>query len=499
MSACGQRAAKCATLCLVLAVAVYGARGAGEDAAAGAEDWIEEDWRDDDGEAVYEDDDVDFGEFVIEDDEGVKWVEDDYEDDDVEYEFVSEDLVDDDGFAVEASEGEAEGEKREEAVESVEVASTEESAEKGGEKVGGDGPLTSSASDTDASTTEAGDAVDSTVGSSDGMKPIDTEDSESADASGESAIGEEDVVAAESETISVADNNSKTRSGAEEKVVQSDAEEVVVEEMDPSDRAAEAKKRVEEVLGEMVEDAELAMADDRTSDLAFRLFRLAAVLGHSGAMATVSSLFLTGDIGVKRDLPSALRYLHLGTSHGQPDAHATLAFLHASGLADRYGVEKSEAKALLYWTFAAETGSIVAEISLGYRYLMGRGVEKSCQTAARYYVRAARAIATDPRFIPSLKNFLSARPPLPKGLTTEGRLRLTEENLAAAGGPHIAAAGGGGGGGDDAELLDFYRHSAAHGNLDSLTTLAGLQLFGWFIRLVPCFRSGHPFVLEIGR
>lgn len=502
MSACGWCAAKRATLCLVLAVAVYGARNAGVDAAVGADDWIEEDWREGDGEAVYkfdEGDGVGDGESAIEDAEVVEWVEDDDGDDDLEYELVSVDLVDDDGFVVKDSEGKAKGEKREEAVEVVEGENSEENAVIGGQKVEDEGPPTSSASEANSSTKETGDAIGSTGDSTEGIKPIDTDDSESTEASEVSAMGEEDVVAVDSETIGVADNNSEIRSGAKVKVVQSDAEEAVAEEMDHSDRATEAKKRVETVLDEMVEDAELAMADGRSSDSAFRLFRLAAVLGHSGAMASVSSLLLTGDIGLKRDLPSALRYLHLGTSHGQPDAHATLAFLHASGLADRYGVEKSEAKALLYWTVAAETGSIVAEVSLGYRYLMGRGVERSCQNAARFYDRAARAIATDSRFIPSLKNFLSARPPLPKGLTTEGHLRLTEENLAAAVGPGIAAAGGGGGGGRDAELVDFYRHSAAHGDADSLTTLAGLQLFGWFIRLFPTSRSGHVLLWEIGR
>jgi SEL1 protein len=213
---------------------------------------------------------------------------------------------------------------------------------------------------------------------------------------------------------------------------------------------------------------------------------------------------------VRRDIESGARFLRHAADAGQPDAQAGLAFLHATGIAERYGVEKNSGKALVYWNLAAETGSVVAQIALGYRHLVGHGVPKSCAEAARHYRLAARAIATDPRHVPSLENFLVAQPPLPTGLTNEQNLRFEEKDVDAAFADRVDTSGDIGGaddrdddvgdgydmrsrGGqdqpsepfdeplpnvDDTELVEYYRMTAAHGDPSALTVMGGLNLFG---------------------
>jgi TPR repeat protein len=244
------------------------------------------------------------------------------------------------------------------------------------------------------------------------------------------------------------------------------ADEEPAEEYKPYESSS---RSFDDILENYVEDAEYMMTYERDTAGALRFFRIAAVLGHTGAMATVGTLLSSGDVHIPRDMSAGVRFLRMAAAHGQPDAQATLASLYASGIADRHGVEKNNGKALLYWTLAAETGSVVAEAALGYRYLHGVGVQKNCETASRYYQRAAMVVGTDPRHSPTLEKFLTMRPPLPTGLTTEGRVRLSDDAIAQAPAGSRSS---------DNELLEYYRHSAAHGDVESLTTVAGLQLFG---------------------
>lgn len=225
-----------------------------------------------------------------------------------------------------------------------------------------------------------------------------------------------------------------------------------------------------DVANEYVEEAEHVLLHQRDSQSALRLFRFAAILGHPGAMSTVGSLLASGDGDVPRDMNKAIQFFRMALSKGHPDAHASMAFLHASGVADRFGVEKNSAKALLHWTIAAEAGSVQAQMALGYRYMHGISTSKSCVAAARYYRRAARAVAFDSRNMPSLESFLTSRPPLPSSLTSEVPSRMDDKALN--GGPAVPAAS------SDNELLDYHRHLAVRGNADSLTTMGGLQLFG---------------------
>lgn len=222
-----------------------------------------------------------------------------------------------------------------------------------------------------------------------------------------------------------------------------------------------------DILEEIIEEAEHLVSNQLNSLEGLKRFRLAGLLGHSGALATVAALSLIGDGQIPRDIPSAVRHLNLAAQAGQPDAHALLGSLHASGLADRYGVPKSSARAILYWTVAAESGNIYASTALAFRHLYGIGMEKSCILAARHYRRAARAIATDPRFWPSGSNFVEGKPPLPSDLVGTPVVRLNDTTIN--GENHIES---------DQDIVQFYRHSAERRDHNSRTILGALYYFG---------------------
>jgi SEL1 protein len=59
------------------------------------------------------------------------------------------------------------------------------------------------------------------------------------------------------------------------------------------------------------------------------------------------------------------------------------------------GVNSSQAKALLYYTFAALGGHHFAQTTMGYRSLMGITVAQSCETALYYYQKAAKKVADE--------------------------------------------------------------------------------------------------------
>jgi SEL1 protein len=72
---------------------------------------------------------------------------------------------------------------------------------------------------------------------------------------------------------------------------------------------------------------------------------------------------------------------------GNATAQAYLAFFYATGYHDVVSID--QAKAQLYFTFAANGGDRGAEMALAYRYWSGIGVSESCQRANAWYGRAA--------------------------------------------------------------------------------------------------------------
>ncbi|PXF44721.1 Protein sel-1-like [Gracilariopsis chorda] len=227
--------------------------------------------------------------------------------------------------------------------------------------------------------------------------------------------------------------------------------------------------QVENLPEQLIELAEREISHRQDGARALKLFRLAGLLGHSGAMSTAAALLLSGESSLKRDVSRAVHHLAVAARAGQPDANALLGFLYASGIADRYGLPKSEAAALLHWGLAAGARNVYSMTALGFRYLHGINVRKSCPMASSYYQRAAQAIATDPRHWPAPQNFLNSKPPLPDGLEDLGRMRLEEDGLVAQ--PR---------GSDDVDIVQYFRHAAKRGDLGAMTALGALHYYGGY-------------------
>ena len=72
---------------------------------------------------------------------------------------------------------------------------------------------------------------------------------------------------------------------------------------------------------------------------------------------------------------------------GNATSQGYLAFFHATGYQNVVAVD--QAKALLYYTFAAHGGDKASQMALGYRYWTGIGVVEDCERAVEWYGAAA--------------------------------------------------------------------------------------------------------------
>lgn len=130
----------------------------------------------------------------------------------------------------------------------------------------------------------------------------------------------------------------------------------------------------------------------------------------------------------------------------------------------------------MHWRIAAGAENSYANLALAFRYKYGLDVPESCDEAAKYYQKAARAVATDPRYYPSPKNFQYGDPPLASSLMNVGRTRLTDDmfrrrgEVRGAGRSNIAA--------EEDEWFHYYTHIAEGGDLHSMTMLGSLLLTG---------------------
>ncbi|PKU33559.1 protein sel-1 hypothetical protein [Limosa lapponica baueri] len=115
-----------------------------------------------------------------------------------------------------------------------------------------------------------------------------------------------------------------------------------------------------------------------------------ADMNHTKAMEKVSYALLFGDY-LKQNIQSSKELLEKLTEEGSPKGQMALGFLYASGL----GVNSSQAKALVYYTFGALGGNLIAHMILGYRYWAGIGVLQSCESALTHYRLVANHVASD--------------------------------------------------------------------------------------------------------
>ncbi|XP_047287632.1 protein sel-1 homolog 1 isoform X3 [Homo sapiens] len=123
---------------------------------------------------------------------------------------------------------------------------------------------------------------------------------------------------------------------------------------------------------------------------AYRYLQKAASMNHTKALERVSYALLFGDY-LPQNIQAAREMFEKLTEEGSPKGQTALGFLYASGL----GVNSSQAKALVYYTFGALGGNLIAHMVLGYRYWAGIGVLQSCESALTHYRLVANHVASD--------------------------------------------------------------------------------------------------------
>ena len=125
----------------------------------------------------------------------------------------------------------------------------------------------------------------------------------------------------------------------------------------------------------------------------------AASEGDALAMAALGTMYLFGqDCLRKRNLTWGVHWLGEAARQGQPDAMATMGFLHSTDvLRDLYnftGLEANRTRARELFEAAAAGGSQYGALALGYRHATGVGYLESCERGSVFYELAAtRAIA----------------------------------------------------------------------------------------------------------
>lgn len=123
----------------------------------------------------------------------------------------------------------------------------------------------------------------------------------------------------------------------------------------------------------------------------YRLLFKAAEADSVEAKVTLAWAKLLGNAWVEQDIPAANFTFHNLAEQGNAAAQMALGFLYSAGI----GVNVSQAKSVVYYTFGAIGGDTYAQIALGYRYYAGISVTTSCDKALDFYKDAAAKVASE--------------------------------------------------------------------------------------------------------
>ena len=160
--------------------------------------------------------------------------------------------------------------------------------------------------------------------------------------------------------------------------------------------ATTARKKDEEVRGKAIKVIDLLQysAELGNTDALYTLARLSIVRFFLKSLLVAcfelrerSSQF-PPNVYFTSDPKLAYTYFATHASlTGNATSQAHLAFFYATGYADTVPVD--QAKAMLYYTFAAQGGHKGAQMALAYRYWSGISTLEDCSRAVEWYEAAA--------------------------------------------------------------------------------------------------------------
>ena len=121
---------------------------------------------------------------------------------------------------------------------------------------------------------------------------------------------------------------------------------------------------------------------------AVRTLEAAASEKNPDAIFLLAEINFYGNFSHPRNYKEAYRrYRELASLSGNSSAQYMLGFMHATGIGD--AVQRDQAKALMYHTFAAKAGDIRSEMTVAYRHHAGIGTPRDCNEAVIYYKKVA--------------------------------------------------------------------------------------------------------------
>ncbi|KAA8494076.1 Protein sel-1-like 1 [Porphyridium purpureum] len=227
---------------------------------------------------------------------------------------------------------------------------------------------------------------------------------------------------------------------------------------------------------------------------ALALLRTVAKLGQSagstGAHATLAGIYLFGDVAgeVESDLTVAKDHATVAAELGDADSHFLLAFLARLELhskPDHDNPEMHDAKMILHLVLAAQGGNVFAKSALGFAFQHGMLVKKSCAPAALLYEQAAaRVLGFDEHSTESVEEMSEEleRRIFERGVrlqdddllrTKRRRLALLRRQRGSANSGSAKEAHS-----EDFDIMDYYRLSAANGDVGAQVALGQAHYFG---------------------
>ncbi|KAK1757395.1 protein sel-1 1 [Echria macrotheca] len=121
---------------------------------------------------------------------------------------------------------------------------------------------------------------------------------------------------------------------------------------------------------------------------AVKLLEESAAKNNSDALYLLAEMNFYGNYTHPRDFKVAFDYYQrLASLNGNSSAQYMVGLMYSTGIGG--SVERDQARALLYYTFAANQGHIRAEMTVAHRHHAGIATTKSCDNAVKYYKRVA--------------------------------------------------------------------------------------------------------------
>lgn len=113
-----------------------------------------------------------------------------------------------------------------------------------------------------------------------------------------------------------------------------------------------------------------------------------AAKNNSDALYLLAEMNFYGNYSHPRNFEASFDYYQkLASLYGNSSAQYMVGLMYSTGIGG--AVERDQARALLYYTFAANQGHTRAEMTVAHRHHAGISVPKSCENAVKYYKRVA--------------------------------------------------------------------------------------------------------------